>query len=230
MGKSRSSGPAPITREPNSPAFENLDQKLGRLDDQIYEFWQRLRAGLTHDELVRRIEDFIAEHSSLFPNMSSPGAQEVLEWLDPDGCLTQRSDALEPYFNAADYLWLVCDSMPLYLSHCDTPTNRTDFRGGLVRSMEGYLVRRGIDLPEEKALPPSPQPLTEAHQAAYNLICEASARGEGLSGRQICRRLAIDSGSNFTAHYVPELRQHGIRNRRGLGYYHPDFYKPGPTL
>ncbi len=68
-------------------------------------------------------------------------------------------------------------------------------------------------------------PLTEAQQDAYNLICEASRAGEGLTGSQICRRLGIDSESNFTTHYVPELKRHGIKNRRGLGYYHPDFFK-----
>ena len=65
-------------------------------------------------------------------------------------------------------------------------------------------------------------PLIEAHQQAFDLIC----REGPLTGKQIVTKLALTSQSLFTGHYVPELKLHGIRNRRGLGYYHPDLYKP----
>jgi len=81
---------------------------------------------------------------------------------------------------------------------------------------------------EQEAMHESPatKPLTENHQKAFDLICTEGP----LSGKAICNRLAIESESNFTGHYVPELKRHGVKSRRGLGYYHPDFYKPGPTL
>ena len=65
-------------------------------------------------------------------------------------------------------------------------------------------------------------PLTESQKDAYDLI-----RNEGpLFGKEVVDRLGIGSESAFTTHYVPALKQHGIRNRRGLGYYHPDSYDP----
>jgi hypothetical protein len=69
-------------------------------------------------------------------------------------------------------------------------------------------------------------PLIKDHQDAYDLICKDGP----LSGKQIVNRLNITSQSLFTGKYVPELKKRGIRNRRGLGYYHPDFYNPGPTV
>ncbi len=79
------------------------------------------------------------------------------------------------------------------------------------------------------AKPPTVQPaiikpLTEAHQAAYDLICKEGP----LLGKHIVNRLDLTSESLFTGKYVPELKKHGISNRPGLGYYHPDFYRPGP--
>ena len=94
---------------------------------------------------------------------------------------------------------------------------------GVAPMLIGELRRRREHLGKPR---PATKPLTEAHQAAYNLIC----REGPLTGKEICNRLGIDSESNFTAHYVPELKKHGVLNRRGLGYYHPDFYRPGPTL
>jgi len=61
----------------------------------------------------------------------------------------------------------------------------------------------------------APKRLTDSQQAAYNLI-----RDEGpLQGNQIVNRLGIGSESSFTRHYVPALKLHGVKNRRGLGYY-----------
>lgn len=63
-------------------------------------------------------------------------------------------------------------------------------------------------------------PLTETQQEAYNLIVD---KGPKL-GKEIISALGISSESSFTSHYVPALKKHGIVNRRGLGYYHPDKY------
>jgi hypothetical protein len=65
------------------------------------------------------------------------------------------------------------------------------------------------------------QRLTESQQQAFDLICKEGP----LLGRQIVTRLGIGSDSTFTTHYVPALKQHGVENRRGLGYYHPDHYR-----
>lgn len=162
MPTKRSSQPAPVNRQPDSLKFDNLDQQLKNLDQDLCDLLKAIHAKSARAEVT--VKGFIAEHSSLFPNMSSPSPQEVLEWLDPDGalypedpqCLAQR-DAFEPYFNAADYLWPVCDSMPLYLSHCDTPTNRRRFLEGLVGSIETYLYERGRrDLPGAANRQPPP--------------------------------------------------------------------------
>jgi hypothetical protein len=66
------------------------------------------------------------------------------------------------------------------------------------------------------------KPLTEVQQQAFDLICDEGP----LTGKEVVNRLGISSESNFTAHYVPDLKKHGIENRPGLGYYHPDFYTP----
>jgi len=68
------------------------------------------------------------------------------------------------------------------------------------------------------------KPLTEDHQKAFDLICKDGP----LTGKEVVNRLGLSSQSLFTSKYVPELKKHGIENRRGLGYYHPDSYKPGP--
>lgn len=68
----------------------------------------------------------------------------------------------------------------------------------------------------------APKPLTEQQQEAFNLI-----RHDGpLTGKQVVNALGISSESTFTRHFVPALRTHGIRNLRGLGYYHEDTYRP----
>jgi hypothetical protein len=66
------------------------------------------------------------------------------------------------------------------------------------------------------------KPLTDSQQDAYDLI----AREGPLQGNQIVKRLGIPSESSFTAHYVPALKQHGVKNRRGRGYY----IDPPPTV
>ncbi len=65
-------------------------------------------------------------------------------------------------------------------------------------------------------------PLTEAQQDAYDLIRDSGP----LMGKEVVSKLGIGSESAFTTNYVPALKSHGIKNRRGLGYYHPDTYKP----
>ena len=65
------------------------------------------------------------------------------------------------------------------------------------------------------------EPLSDSQQQAFNLICKEGP----LLGRQIVNKLGIGSESTFTTHYVPSLKRHGIKNRRGLGYYHPDHYR-----
>jgi len=77
---------------------------------------------------------------------------------------------------------------------------------------------------EVPAGPENTLPLTEAQREAFILV-----RDEGpLTGKEIANRLGI-SESTFTRHYVPALKNHGILNRRGLGYYHPDLYHPDST-
>jgi len=88
--------------------------------------------------------------------------------------------------------------------------------------LEALLTQEEKRLGMEKA--ELQEPLTEEHQKAFDLIC---TRGP-LTGKEVVNRLGIASESLFTGRSVPELRTRGIRNRRGLGYYHPDFYKPGP--
>ena len=77
-----------------------------------------------------------------------------------------------------------------------------------------WLKRRGDKTPA--GLPAaSLEPLTDSQKAAFDLI-----KKEGpLLGRQIVNRLGIGSESSFTRHYVPPLKAHGVKNRRGLGYY-----------
>lgn len=65
------------------------------------------------------------------------------------------------------------------------------------------------------------QPLTDSQREVYETI-----RKEGpLQGPQIATKFGI-SESTLTAHYIPALKLHGIVNRRGLGYYHPETYHP----
>jgi hypothetical protein len=64
---------------------------------------------------------------------------------------------------------------------------------------------------------PRPELLTDAQQAAYDLIASEGP----LQGNVIVKRLGIGSESAFTTHYVPALKRHGVKNRRGAGYYLP---------
>lgn len=98
-------------------------------------------------------------------------------------------------------------------------------RSEVVLPYDPEILRRISQLPIElkhKTKPEEPlTPLTDTQREFYDLI-----RNEGpLTGPQIVRRLG-GSESNFTSNMVPALKQHGIVNRRGLGYYHPDTYKP----
>jgi len=102
----------------------------------------------------------------------------------------------------------------------------------LARDTRRELLRRarrhGLPLPDSKIPdPPLPcaPPLTEAQQEIYNLICR---EGPLTASQAVNKVEMLSSESNFTTHYVPALKNHGILNRRGLGYYHPNFYKPGP--
>ena len=69
---------------------------------------------------------------------------------------------------------------------------------------------------------PTLKPLTEQQQKVYDLIKDKGP----LTGKQIVNRLGITSESVLTSHCIPVLKDHGIKNRRGLGYYHPDHYSP----
>lgn len=69
---------------------------------------------------------------------------------------------------------------------------------------------------------PTVKPLTESQQEAFDLI----VRQGPMLGRQVVDKLGIASESTFTRHYVPALKLHGILNRHGLGYYHPEHYSP----
>ncbi len=93
-----------------------------------------------------------------------------------------------------------------------------------VRSMTPEQLAKDIlpwALSRRAAEPEEPEPLTGQQQEAFELI-----RDEGpLTGPQVVSKLVIGSESTFTRHYVPALKRHGIRNKRGLGYYHPDSYQ-----
>ena len=60
-------------------------------------------------------------------------------------------------------------------------------------------------------------PLTEEHQKSFDLI----KRKGPLTGKQIVNQLGLASESVFTRHHVPELKRHGVINKRGLGYLLP---------
>ena len=124
------------------------------------------------------------------------------------------SDLMEPGSSYIESTGLITRILVRY----DTLTGEAAAR--VVSEKEFRAVRA-----DQNGLPAEPQkPLTARHQKAFNLICEQGP----LTGKQIVRRLLLTSESLFTGKYVPELKKHGICNLPGLGYYHPDYYKPGP--
>jgi hypothetical protein len=70
---------------------------------------------------------------------------------------------------------------------------------------------------EEMAILPSSglDPLTDEQQKAFDYI----KANQPVAGKAICKALAISSESTFTRHFVPALRKHGVKNKRGAGYY-----------
>ena len=75
------------------------------------------------------------------------------------------------------------------------------------------LVDAGITAESQ----PDIAPLTELQQEVFDYI-----RDNGpVRGKAICNALSIPSESSFTRHYVPALKSHGVKNRRGSGYYLP---------
>jgi hypothetical protein len=96
-------------------------------------------------------------------------------------------------------------------------------RGRGVRQIRAWIEREWATAKANAIHVPTPKPLTEQQQEVYDLI-----KDEGpLTGPQIATRLGgLSSESVLTSHYVPALKDHGIKNRRGLGYYHPDHYSP----
>jgi hypothetical protein len=60
------------------------------------------------------------------------------------------------------------------------------------------------------------KPLTDSQQAVYDVI----AKQGPLLGRQIVKLCGLESESVFTAHYVPALKRHGVKNLRDKrGYF-----------
>lgn len=80
-----------------------------------------------------------------------------------------------------------------------------------------YLLNALSRPMEEEGPDDALDPLTEKQQEAFDLIVQKGP----LLGKEVCNKLGIPSESVFTKHYVPALKRHGIRNKRGLGYYHP---------
>ncbi len=68
-----------------------------------------------------------------------------------------------------------------------------------------------------------PEPMTDSQQAVYNIL-NALPPGECLTGKEILEKLptghrGMDS-STLTSHVIPVLkRSHGVKNKRGAGYY-----------
>ena len=63
---------------------------------------------------------------------------------------------------------------------------------------------------------PPLEPLTDQQQEVFEYIREHGPK----TGKEICKALGIESQSTFTRHYVPALKKHGIRNKRGAGYFY----------
>lgn len=66
----------------------------------------------------------------------------------------------------------------------------------------------------ETRVTPATVPLTDQQQAVLNLIRSAGP----IIGKTICNQLGIEQ-SNLTKRVIPALEPHGVKNRRGAGYY-----------
>jgi len=83
------------------------------------------------------------------------------------------------------------------------------------------LVADAIEAEVGRIVPPIHRPLTTLAAVAYR---EIAAHGP-LTGTQITQRTGIDQST--LAAIIPELvRQHGVRNKRGAGYYDPSRWPP----
>lgn len=105
---------------------------------------------------------------------------------------------------------MVCEAMEQVTYELDCP-DRTPEHRFAVHEAEPPTPHMLV-YPAETA---EPLPLTFQQQAAFDLIAVEGP----IMGEDICRRVGIKSLSTFTSHYVPALKDHGVRNRRGAGYY-----------
>mgnify|MGYP002624943743 CR=1 FL=1 len=84
-----------------------------------------------------------------------------------------------------------------------------------LKDLEGLPRIRPLAPPDIGTETISPPILTDQQQEAFDYIRDHGPK----FGKEICRELGISSESTFTSHYVPALKLHGVRNRRGAGYY-----------
>jgi hypothetical protein len=62
-----------------------------------------------------------------------------------------------------------------------------------------------------------PEPLTDDQKRVFDYI-----RDNGpVQGKTICAALGIDNESSLTKHLIPPTKKHGVKNKRGAGYYIP---------
>jgi hypothetical protein len=66
------------------------------------------------------------------------------------------------------------------------------------------------------------EPMSETEKAVFELLTALPA-GEALTGSEIISRLGAKGipieQSTLTRHIIPKLKEHGVRNRRNVGYY-----------
>ena len=62
------------------------------------------------------------------------------------------------------------------------------------------------------------KPLTEQQAEVAEWIRD---QGRPVSGKEIVNALGLSSESTLTSRFIPALKDHGLKNRRGAGYYFP---------
>jgi hypothetical protein len=94
--------------------------------------------------------------------------------------------------------------------------DRTANEAKELRLVDMVLMMKAAVLKRHEAAD-GPPPLTEEQQQVFDYI---KAHGP-KTGKEIVSHLGLSSESAFTSHIVPALKPHGVKNRRGRGYYLP---------
>jgi DNA-binding CsgD family transcriptional regulator len=94
----------------------------------------------------------------------------------------------------------------------DWPETSAKWRKAALESLDVMRVRLG-----QRAKRRNTPPLTEREREVYDLLA-ALRPGQALTGKQIKQKTGIDQ-STLTSHIIPKLKLHGVKNRRGVGYY-----------